>query len=603
MSQKKPPSVLSFVGHLWRSHPYRMTVVVASMGAVGLTQGMGIALLVPLLSLIELGKGGQITEHGRSMEWLPKALQSVGIELTLESALLLFLLAVVSESRLRFYQLRYVRTFMGNFAADIRISLYRAYLSASWPLWHKKRVGDVTSVLTLESYRVLVSFNELANLLAEAILATVLLMIAFWISWPLALLFLTAGGLLVLLMKSRIVSGKHVGTQVTIQNSALQEAVHEQLNAIKVIKCSGMERQSVEIFERRVRELTEADVRGNIDSYRNTALLDPMLAGLLCVGLYAGLTYLKISVPEVLIVLFIFYRAAPRINKLQQAWHGFFLNFPAYFATQSEYDEATRAIEHKVGQKTGFCPQLAESITIENVSYAYQDGIPVIQNVSVCVQVGNMVALVGESGSGKTTLLDLILGLLRPQPGVIRIDGVDLSEVDLAGWRAQVGYVGQETVLFYDTIHNNIHWGNPGATDQDILDAAKLAHAHDFIVAMPEGYNWVIGHRGIRLSGGERQRIALARALVRQPRLLVLDEATSNLDAVSEKIVQEAIDGLRAQMTIIVVAHRLATVRNADWIYVIEHGRIVQEGTWEQLSQSAGPFYELWSVQSGAVQG
>jgi ABC-type multidrug transport system fused ATPase/permease subunit len=212
------------------------------------------------------------------------------------------------------------------------------------------------------------------------------------------------------------------------------------------------------------------------------------------------------------------------------------------------------------------------------------------------------VAFVGESGSGKSTVFDLMVGLLTPQKGSISIDGVELEKMDLSAWRRQIGYVGQEPFLFYDTILNNILWGNPGATREQVEHAAKLAHAHDFIISTTDGYETKVGNRGVRLSGGERQRLALARALLRQPRLLLLDEATSSLDSSSERVVQEAIDGLRRQITIVIVAHRLATVRNSDWIYVLANGRIVQQGTWDQLTTTVGQFADLWQLQcSGTV--
>jgi subfamily B ATP-binding cassette protein MsbA len=171
--------------------------------------------------------------------------------------------------------------------------------------------------------------------------------------------------------------------------------------------------------------------------------------------------------------------------------------------------------------------------------------------------------------------------------------------MDLRAWRARIGYVAQETVLFHDTIRNNIAWAKPDATEGEIEAAARMANAHEFIMRTPEGYATVVGHRGARLSGGERQRIALARALVTQPRLLILDEATSNLDAESERLVQEAIDSLRARMTIVTVAHRLATVRSADRICVIENGVIVEEGRWHDLVSRPGRFSSLWALQSG----
>ncbi len=178
------------------------------------------------------------------------------------------------------------------------------------------------------------------------------------------------------------------------------------------------------------------------------------------------------------------------------------------------------------------------------------------------------------------------------------MDGVDLQVVDLKSWRSRLGYVGQESVFFFDTVAENLRWANPRADMADMERAARLAHAHEFIQALPKGYDTPIGNRGTQLSGGERQRLALARALLSEPRLLLLDEATSSLDAESESKVQEAIDGLRGRVTMVLVAHRLAALRNADWICVLDQGRIAQQGTWEQLAHHPGPFQALWALQT-----
>src|SRR5207302_5960544 len=175
-----------------------------------------------------------------------------------------------------------------------------------------------------------------------------------------------------------------------------------------------------------------------------------------------------------------------------------------------------------------------------------------------------------------------------------------LGEADLKAWRGQIGYVNQDTILFNDTVSQNIRWANPRATDADVEKSARMAQAHDFIQKMPAGYQTIIGNRGVRLSGGERQRIALARALVRQPRLLILDEATSALDSISEKLIQVAIEQLRSHMAILVVTHRLSTIRSADTIYVLDRGRVVEEGPWDKLTRASGPFQRIWQTQENA---
>lgn len=244
-------------------------------------------------------------------------------------------------------------------------------------------------------------------------------------------------------------------------------------------------------------------------------------------------------------------------------------------------------------------PGFNHDIVFRSVSFIYpQTTNPVIQDISFAIPSGKTVAFVGSSGAGKSTVLDLLLRLYDPTKGLIEIDGVPLQNYEINEWRKKIGVVTQDIFVFNDTISANILFGDLEASQQDVIDAAIAAGAHSFIEKLPNGYNTVVGERGYRLSGGERQRIALARSLIRKPKLLILDEATSSLDTYSEKIIQETIDSLKDKVTIIIVAHRLSTIVHADQIFVIEKGSILESGTHQELLDKDGRYAYLWKLQS-----
>jgi ABC-type multidrug transport system fused ATPase/permease subunit len=287
---------------------------------------------------------------------------------------------------------------------------------------------------------------------------------------------------------------------------------------------------------------------------------------------------------------------------IQSSWQNTMNQIGAVEMVTDEFEAVTRHEEPEGPQKV---EALREGIEFQNVSFAYndEDG-DVLHDINIDVPVNQTVALVGESGAGKSTLVDMMTLMLKPRTGTISIDGVPHSEINLASWRDQIGYVSQETVVFDDTVANNISlW--QGEIDDDsalrerVIDAAKRAHAHHFIEDLPNGYQTVVGDRGVRLSGGQRQRLFVARELFKQPNLLLLDEATSDLDTASEQHIQDSIDALKGEVTVVIIAHRLSTVKNADRVYVLDEGRVVEDGSYHELRmRENGQFREMVEMQS-----
>ena len=306
-------------------------------------------------------------------------------------------------------------------------------------------------------------------------------------------------------------------------------------------------------------------------------------ACLLAVAVYVAHSVIKMSPASLFLLMFLFARLVPRLTSLYERLHSLAIELPGFEAVIAAEREALASAEPQVVEHRPM--MLQRSVELRDVSFSYvESGTPVVlKNINLSLAARETTAIVGPSGAGKSTIADLMMGLVTPASGVVAIDGVPLTPDLLRAWREQVGYVPQETLLFHDTILANLRWANPDASEDDVWRAITMAAAEDFIKALPEGLNTILGDRGVLVSGGERQRLSLARALLRRPRLLILDEATSSLDSENERRIQDAIEQLHEQITIVIITHRLSTIRNADVIHVLDHGELVESGSWDEL--------------------
>ena len=322
-------------------------------------------------------------------------------------------------------------------------------------------------------------------------------------------------------------------------------------------------------------------------------LYRPLAVLTIVVSLFTARIF-SVEVSEMAVLLLALFSVANAISNITMYKNSLDNFFPSY---QQIKDLQKKSIELKQVSGIRSFNSFKKEISIRSLSFAYPGHPEILSKINMNITKGTMVALVGKSGAGKSTLIDLIMGFHQPLGGEILFDGIPLQEFNIISFRQKIGYVPQESVLFNMSIKDNFLWANDQATREDLERVCQLAYADEFITQLPNGYDTLVGDRGVRLSGGQIQRIALARALLRNPELLILDEATSSLDSYSEKMIQRAIENVAKQTTIIVIAHRLSTIKKADCIYVLEKGRVIEQGNYAQLAKNEGQFSSMVQLQ------
>ena len=483
---------------------------------------------------------------------------------------------------------------------DLRESLYKKVVSLPIGFFTEERKGDVMSRMTNDVNEVEASImSTLDMLFKNPVMILIYLITLFFVSWELTLFVLMLLPVAVLLIGRIGRSLKRASTTGQEQNAEILTQIDETLGGLRVVKAFNAEQKLIGRFQKLINATRQTFNRINrryylahpVSEFLGTALIATLLwfGGLLILSDNAN-----IDAATFIYYVVIFYSIIGPAKDLSKAVYSIRRGMASLERIDRilETESNIREVENP-NKVVGF----NNEIRYENVSFAYQADRKVLDDINLTIRKGQTVAFVGQSGSGKTTLADLLPRFYDPINGKITIDGVDIRDVKAHDLRALMGNVNQEAILFNDTFYNNITFGVEHATMEEVRNAARIANADDFIMATPDQYETTIGDRGSRLSGGQRQRISIARAILKNPPILILDEATSALDTESEKLVQEALENLMRDRTTIVVAHRLSTIRNADVICVLHNGKIVEQGTHTELLELDGYYRRLVEMQ------
>lgn len=498
-----------------------------------------------------------------------------------------------------YYGQSYLVSFVGQrVIIDVRDVIFRKFQRMPLAYYDKRQTGEIMSYITndvaaLQSALV----DNLIELVTESATLVGSIALMFYLDWKLTFVTLVTVPMVGQAMKVFGRKLKSSGTLIQERLADITSLLQESISAVRIVK--SFVRETYEI--KRFRAQNELNFQAAMKNVQLTSLLTPTVEFLAAITVtfivwIGGYEVVNNVMTAGSLIAFLTYAVnlANPVKRISRVYG----NIQKAMAAADRVF-AVLDLDETITNKADAVelPKIQGHVQVENISFAYKKGVPALTGVSLEAKPGQMIAFVGPSGAGKSTIANLLPRFYDVTEGAIRIDGFDIRDVTMESLRSQIGLVPQETMLFSTTVRENIRYGRLDASDDEITEAAKAANAHEFIMALPQGYDTKIGERGLNLSGGQRQRMAIARAILKNPQILILDEATSALDTESEKLVQAALDRLMVGRTSFVIAHRLSTIFDADQIFVIENGQVREHGTHQELLALGGLYSTLYHIQ------
>jgi ATP-binding cassette subfamily C protein len=563
---------MRFLITIARMYPGRSALTLLSLLFAGLADGLSLLLLLPLLNFAT-SDVAPVSANGLSGlgHMLTEALSAVGVTPTVGALLVVIVVCLSLKAVFLILANIQVGYTVAHVATDLRLSLLRSLLAARWEFYVRQPVGSLTNAIGTEAIRASQAYFQGVRTLVVLIQAIVYAGVAFFVTWKGALLSLAMGGIILFGLRWLVRMAHNAGTRQTQLLKSLLTRLADSLQSVKPLKAMAREGLVGSLLGSENRRLNRALRRDVSSTEVLSEVQDFTIALIMICGLYVALIRWQLPFNAVIVMVLVLARSLDSLGKTQRQYQRMRSYESAFWSLQDIIEEASGARETNPG---GISPRLEKSVALNNVNFGYGETF-VLLNASLTIPAGSFTAIMGASGAGKTTIADLIIGLLRPQQGEILIDNVPLEQVDLRQWRQMIGYVPQESFLLHETVLWNVTLGDPEVNEADAEAALRAAGAWEFVAELPQQIHSSVAERGMALSGGQRQRIAIARALARRPKLLILDEVTSSLDPQTESAICQTLQGLRGQLTILAISHQPAVVEAANRIYRIQNSEVV----------------------------
>lgn len=570
-----------------------MVLIITFSFITGILESIGISLVLPIMQNLLLGNN---SIGNLKISFIDGFINYCGI--TPNNQNLIYLLFGIFLIKAAFkFTTGFIKVYYSSrFLLQLRVSIIKKFTNLDYHGYITKDAGKISNSVTMEVEGVISGFLYFSNYLVTIFTGLSFIFIILTINYWFALIIILFGGLYYSLFKKINNSIKDISGDITANNSHFNSLLIQLIHSFKYLKATNSFDKLNLKLDSTVNTVRNLKIKKDLKANFIASIQEPALLIIITFVIYLSLNYIKIPAVSIFILLMLFYRGTNYFLTSQNTWNTFLGQTGSTVSIMQLQSSLSNNRESFDGVNDG---HLANSIELSNLSFAYSPNKNVLNKINISLPAYKTIAFVGKSGSGKSTLINIITGLIKPTEGDIKIDGVSLNSINLKSWRNKIGFITQESIIFNDTILNNITlWDyNPALDYNRLMNAIEMSHLNNFIKT-DDDLNSILGDRGISISGGQRQRICIARELYKNPALLILDEATSALDSETEKYIQESIDALKGKMTLIIIAHRFSTIKNADIIYVLDEGNIVESGTFNELVKNDAIFRKIYELQN-----